>query len=85
MVGGRKYGSDEKAVTDECERLNLKSMEWEMIPSLNFPRCTSMGYTHKGQIFIAGGYSPGGKRLESIEVFCTKNHTWFCLGTFNCP
>lgn len=80
VVGGRKYGVDKNAVTSDCERLNLKTMKWQQIKSLNYRRCTGMIYTHKDQIYIAGGYSPEGQRLDSIEVYEPSDDLWYCLG-----
>lgn len=63
--------------------MNVTTMEWERIAPLNYNRCTSMNFVYKGKIYIAGGYSTSGQRLESIEVLDPEINIWYCMGIFS--
>ena len=62
--------------------MNTTTLEWEKIAPLNYNRCTSMTFTHKGRIYIAGGYSTESQRLESIEMYEPEHDMWYLLGKF---
>ena len=55
-IGGREYGSDKNAIFQDCERLNLDSMQWERIEGLNISRCTSNAFIYKDTLMVAGGF-----------------------------
>ena len=65
-----------------CERMNVETREWTKIASLNYPRCTSMIFVIKNQIYIAGGFFTNGKRVDSIEMYHEEKNVWMMLGKF---
>ncbi len=79
-IGGREYGADNIAIINLCERFNLADQVWEMMPSLNIPRCTSNSFIYQDNLFIAGGFCKNKKRTDTIEVFVQKKKQWEVLG-----
>lgn len=80
MIGGRQYGTDNVAVINSCERMDLKTMKWKKIAPLNEPRCTSMHFIHKEKIYVAGGFFTNGERLKTIECYDDAHDVWYLLG-----
>jgi len=79
-IGGRQYGTDENAVVSLCERMDVNTLEWSKIASLNYPRCTSMTFIIKGMVYVAGGFFTNGKRVDTIEVYDEPKNQWLMLG-----
>lgn len=80
MIGGRQYGTDENAVVNMCERMDVNTLEWTKIASLNYPRCTSMTFIINTKVYVAGGFFTNGRRVDSIEVYDDVKNNWMMLG-----
>ena len=80
VIGGRQYGTDENAVVSLCEKMDINTLEWTKIASLNYPRCTSMTFVMNDKVYVAGGFYTNGKRVDSIECYDPKFNHWLMLG-----
>ena len=81
MIGGRQYGTDNVAVINSCERMDVKTLKWKKIAPMNEPRCTSMHIIHNERIFVAGGFFTNGERLKTFETYDPEKDVWYMLGT----
>lgn len=81
-VGGRQYGPDPEAVISCCEKMDVKTLTWQKIASLNEARCTSMLFVHRDKLYIAGGFYTNGERLRSFETYDPEKDVWLMLGNF---
>lgn len=75
-IGGREFGNDDKALMKDTERLNLLTLKWEELPSLNVKRCTSNAFTYNNNVYVAGGYAGPKHRTDVIERFDADNFRW---------
>jgi len=80
VFGGRHYGPDSVAVLSSCERMDLNTLKWKPIASLNEARCTTMQFIHNNKIYVAGGYFTNGERLRSLETYDIEKDCWYILG-----
>lgn len=62
--------------------MDLKTNKWETIPSMNYPRCTTMTFVHDEKIYVAGGFFTTGKRISSIEIYSPKDEIWYLCGNY---
>ena len=83
VIGGKEFYSGSKCYLKACERLDVKTFEWEEIPPLNIERCNFSVCCFNKQIYVLGGYNQNGL-LKEIECY-KEGSDWQLLGSFSLP
>mmetsp|Transcript_21655 Transcript_21655/g.21404 ORF Transcript_21655/g.21404 Transcript_21655/m.21404 type:complete len:264 (-) Transcript_21655:53-844(-) len=65
--------------TNKCERLNLRTRQWEMIASTNEIRDTSTAVVKDDSIYVFGGRCENTKLAKTIEKYIIEKNSWVVL------
>ena len=79
VMGGRTYGSDDIALLNHVEAYDQKSKTWNILASMNKPRCTGFVCIYRQGLYLFGGYTGPLKRSKLIERYDKKKNIWDLL------
>ena len=82
VAGGkqRDEGSLRETVLASCEVYDPSTDEWQVMPSLNVPRCSASMVCFKGVLYVVGGLKSTGSQSKcgelSVEMFDSGVNKW---------
>jgi len=82
-IGGKEFFKNAKSYLASCERLNLKTLEWEYTASLSIARSDFGACALGNAIYVIGGKNDSGP-LYDIERF-TEANGWELFSDFRLP
>lgn len=77
VFGGRRLGTDEEAIMNDCERFSFEKEKWEAIPPMKLKRHSSMAIVIGSYIVVVGGYKGNGILSSEVELFNESLGKWF--------
>ncbi|XP_059660744.1 uncharacterized protein LOC132307097 [Cornus florida] len=75
---GNLTHAEPSAYLNSAKRLNLKTREWQALPSMQKARAFATGLAHRGKFYVFGGATP----KDSAEIYNPLSNTWLPLNSF---
>lgn len=77
VFGGRRLGTDEQAIMNECERFSFEKEKWEAIAPMKLKRHSSMAMVIGNSIVVVGGYKGNGILSSDLELYNDSLNKWY--------
>ena len=75
-VGGMIANIDRHSATGKCEVFDYKTMRWNYIDGLNYPRTGHCIINYNKNIYCFGGFSDKSQFINKIEKYCLNRNKW---------
>ena len=75
VTGGRGYGGNDVAITNQCECYDFNLKRWYPIANMNVQRCGHQMFAYKNKIYVIGGLSVD-KRVRFLEEYDPNTNNW---------
>lgn len=85
LIGGHSWKDENEIILNTCERYNILTDTWEMLPNLNHGRCSGMSFVFGDKVVVMGGFRGEYERWGNAEVLDEALGRWQVVNVFGLP